>query len=335
MNQTIARVEHIVPFNDVFFRSCYQTAMIVVLKSFNRDIRPLYYSDIHHFEHNLDQNNLYLELLNVIPYHHLYHTYLGIYEKPTLRSADIVKDVIKSIDNGCPVSAFIDRYYQSSAPMYYLKKHSNHTLLLFGYNCEERFFDIVDDYYLSDDSMYTYGKISFEDLEKAYEGFDENYPEFKEVPSYYQYSRDESDYDCTLEVVQQLQENYFSALYENKENMYQALEKLQIFRDDLLSVMHTDRFYKKADFYERMIWWIIQFRKTEQYIYSSLFTGKLQQSLDQVIFYWEQIKTLLLKILIRGGLTDKIQSKLTRFFSEIYELEKNYLDILFSQLSHE
>lgn len=302
------------------------------MKSFGRDIRPLFFSDIHCFEYNAEQNNLYLDLLNVVDYSRLYNRYLGIEEKPTLKSINVVEEACASLKAGCPVSIFIDRYHQSTAPMYYKKKHSNHTILVYGYNYEEQYFNIIDDYYFSEDATYVTAKISFEDLQKSYLGFLQYYPEFEQIPSYYQYSYNNKEYEYSENTLLQLEDKYYAELIANKQKLYKGLEKLNQFSQDFISGLSTTEIYEKADYYERMIWWIIQFRKTEKYIYTELKRDGFQTQLDSVIMCWEKIKILLLKIFIRKSITDKIQKSLEVLFLQICNLEKEYLDALFIEL---
>lgn len=324
---TSKEIKNIEPFNEVPFRDCYQSALIAILKHFGKEIEPLFYTHLLYFNYDSDDKNLNPELQPIIcDDQKLCVECLGLQEHTILRSDNILEDTQKEIDKGRPVIIVIDRYYQRLSPMHYHQIHINHALIIFGYNREKKIFNIIDDYYLDEDCKYKKGIISFEDLENAYSGFCKNFPQFKDIASFYSYCLSDNKEKYNIDI---LRKKYFSSLNKYQCLYIKSLESMKLFIDLIKqSIEEENTFYKKVGLWEKTVWWIIRFHKTDKYILNHIFTNIEFSQMDSLIDCWDKIKFYLLKISLKGKYTDKVKQDVIKLLDKAYIYEEDYIKTL-------
>lgn len=82
----------------------------------------------------------------------------------------IIQFIIDSVDLGFYIRLMVDKFYISS---YWIskKKHVPHDIFIFGYNTEDKTFNVADNFKYG---KYSFEKVSYINIEKGYKGIQEN-----------------------------------------------------------------------------------------------------------------------------------------------------------------
>ncbi len=168
INDTI--IDNVEPFNEIFYKICFNNSFIPVIRFLGKSELPFLINDIivYKLEDDEKWNQFGVEYIS----HNYFEDVLkdeGIEFETKENCDNIVEDTCRAINRGRPVIIWIDCFYDPLRNDTYHKKHMVHTLLIYGYNKEERIFHIVEHKYQHSLS-YAKNTISFSDLTNCYEG---------------------------------------------------------------------------------------------------------------------------------------------------------------------
>lgn len=144
---------------------CYNTALLCAVFRFKRDFRHFMLWDAASAEFR--DKKFKMKLFNVFELNRLLDGIgLQIRSVPTAPES-FVDTVCCCIDEECPVVAYMDLFAHSNFSATYQKIHSEHCVMLFGYERAEQVFHIVDHDYIED---FVYGKrrASFADMRDSF-----------------------------------------------------------------------------------------------------------------------------------------------------------------------
>jgi amino acid adenylation domain-containing protein len=173
-------LENIEPFNELFYKTCFYNSLFPVLGYFGESILPVLMNDIIMYRcssegQSLDEGICYepVRPLEMI----LEEADIGI--DTGLESENIIIGIEKSISNDRPVILRVDSFYESIRKDTYMKKHLNHTLLIYGYDSSEQVFYIIE-HDREENLSYKKCTIPYGDVVNAYTGYREYFADNEE-----------------------------------------------------------------------------------------------------------------------------------------------------------
>lgn len=131
------KIEGVKPFNKFFFRNCYFHQLIAGLTSFGISYESILMGSFVFSEKNFETNKCYAtesEMEKILGYKNI--------------SCNMTKrKLLKCIDKGRPVVVGIDCFFYESRPNTFNKFHEPHHVLVYGYDLENKVFNVVDPNY--------------------------------------------------------------------------------------------------------------------------------------------------------------------------------------------
>ena len=271
------------PFNRFWFVDCYYTAVLAVLKKYNRPIaRFVRAFNIDGIEQKGEYKHKYSPIYpmneTLLDIGMKYHS--GVFE------GDMENKINDLINHKSPVLIHVDCYYLPYCKEYFQKKHCDHVLTVTGYDDSSGSYIVIDQRNL-DSVSFSLNTIDYESLfrsiksamltresfygidyvfmteEKNYHDNNDALPktQFDEViKSTILYLRENS---CDTSVIIERLLNYFLiekevTMYENKQNDLHEIERKEIALKRLLmgflsNSYHNDKTEELIDTLERMI----------------------------------------------------------------------------------
>lgn len=171
-------LEGIEPFNNFFFINCFFNAVFSVLCYFKYPISRLIRHC--HVQFLCDKTGFSLEY----GYQECWQDILkDIDLKLVVKSSqvDLVQEITENLSHKYPVIISVDCFYLPFRHDAYQKQHFFHSLLVYGYEGNAQLFHIIDQVNVESLS-YQKRTISVQDLQKAYNGYLENFSEEKTPP---------------------------------------------------------------------------------------------------------------------------------------------------------
>ncbi|MFE9275690.1 C39 family peptidase [Paenibacillus glucanolyticus] len=164
-------IDHIQPFNDLFYRVCFYNSLFPLLNSNEGSCLSFLVNDVsvYHGEIVNDLPKLEVQYRSNFSLEQLLELH-GIDHYKKQISNDIECDVMEDIDRGRPVIVWVDCFYEKIRNDTYMKKHLSHTWLIHGYNKDERMVHIIEHKY-SDSLTYEKRVVGFSDLNNCYDGY--------------------------------------------------------------------------------------------------------------------------------------------------------------------
>lgn len=190
-DENTVMIEGIEPFNDMFFESCFYNSMFAIIKYYNIDISELikHYNMDYLYQNNDDMLKITasgdwdIELKELLGDR-------GVFYTGTNKCDNIVYKIKTAISREKPVILWIDCYYESYRKDKYKKEHFPHTITVYGYNDDNKTFNIIE-HDRADNVTYDKIEISFSEMEDCYNGFLENF--YDDNYTYYEFGQDECD----------------------------------------------------------------------------------------------------------------------------------------------
>ena len=163
------------PFQDFFFNSCIYSSIFSVVKYFSGDILPFLINGVgcYMFYNTPRRCSLYIRFMHVEEPINIVHKN-GITTQSIQRSKDIHQDIHSALKHGYPVLVMVDCFGESIRGDYYLKKHVPHYLVIFGFDDNLGFYNIIEQN-TADDIRFFKRAITFKDLENAYQCYLDNF----------------------------------------------------------------------------------------------------------------------------------------------------------------
>ncbi|WP_297418088.1 hypothetical protein [Clostridium sp.] len=330
-NQKI--IEGLEPFNEIFYRDCFYNSFFPIVNYFKRDIFSFLVNDIVAYKEDNETSNLNfnIDYLSVNPFAQICSEECLIQSECKEKSEDLVQDIIESINKERPVIVFIDCYYEKIRPEMYKKVHWFHTITVFGYDIEDKTFDIIEHKY-KDNLGYMKRKIGFLELKECNDGFIQNCLEKvgNFAYSFYSFYLDKS-----------LEENYYpkdkkslcdtfkSNLLLKKQEIVCGINSLENFSKSLEEIVLKETVLKdKAEDILNIINNIINCKRVEQYKMNILYCENYEiiNLIDLILEEWNRLRKVIVKYLVSGVYKVKDIEKAIESIKEIVELENIYIE---------
>ncbi|MCP4179823.1 MAG: aminotransferase class III-fold pyridoxal phosphate-dependent enzyme [bacterium] len=320
-------IEGFKPFNDVFFKSCFYNSLFPIIQKFGKDIEHILVNDISSYSLQSDKKILRVgikfdsvrsnkELLNDI----------GVICIEKMRSENIIKEIIESINRNNPVLLWIDCFYESIRNDTFNKIHLDHTILVYGYNIQEETFNIIEH---DNCQNLTYDNITigFKDLMNSYEGFINTFMTDTRI-SYFEFSDTgkNNNHISKNDYGRKLNENLNdleNKIQKGHQNLFLFIQKYKtlVNRGDLLSL--------NIDLLLEGINEIINAKDSEKYLFIMLFHTQFEEIeiLQEIIDKWKKFRTIIARLLYSAKYNEKSLIDSISILQTIYKKELYYLKL--------
>ncbi|MBB6631394.1 hypothetical protein [Clostridium algidicarnis] len=323
-------INGIEPFNEVFYKDCFYNSLFPVIKYFKRDVLSFLINDVAVYKEDNKIGNLNFDAdyTSIYSFERLCCAESLIKLECKKKSDDLIKDIIDSILKERPVIVFIDCYYEKIRPEMHGKVHWFHTVTVFGYDMDNKTFDIIEHRH-KDNLGYEKRKIGFTELINCNEGYIRNFSEQLKRDSYYSFYLDES-----LEDSYQLQDNnILSSLFKsnvllNKEEIINGINRLQFFSKRFEEVVNNEvSLRKNTQDLVNVISNIINCKRVERYKLEKLLPTEYEMInlMDIVIEEWSSIRKIIGKYLFSGIYKPNDIKNAIISINEIVDFENLYI----------
>ncbi len=247
----------------------------------------------------------------------------------------LIEQIEAAINEKMPVIIMVDCMYESLNKECYQIEHSPHSILIYGYDAQERLFYIVE--HRSDTSTY-YEKlvISYEEMLQCYEGFMNHFVHLDiQNSSLYDWKYNDEliapgtfiihgQADAIVPESQFYIAQYFEEYARKEEQIREGLENLRVFRDNFLEVLKDEAELKdKVQTLLKMLINVISRKNIERYRYNRL-EGKesLKFYINTIALHWEKIRDTLVRFEYSKVFTKKIAERIEKHLDEIILYEE-------------
>lgn len=319
------RVVHdIQPFNEVFYIDCYYQALIPVIDYFGGNYHALFANRSSLYQtSNRDSVNFQVDYITEME-DDAFLDSLGIEKKEVVESNDIINELIASLNKGSLAIVNIDCYYVARKKSLFNQSHWSHSILVHGYDQENREFYIVDNQEIQ--SM-SYGKniISFAELLKAYKGYNEFYNSngmqksvffFNKLDREANYADHENVKTFTINNMKNMRKKFinsskvldkivsgFGNIVHDENQLFERINQLNFVFGDLLTA-------KRIDLYKSQ---------------KILADPQLERILSSIVEHYEYICNVMRKLEITKRFNEKSSINLHYKLKQIVNLELEYL----------
>lgn len=289
-------IKNVEPFNDVFYKNCFYHSLFPVITHFSKSILSFLANDVGVYTYDATRGALGLgaDYLSEEPDNGLLNQ-MGISEYTEVPLNDLTERLIHAVDSGRPVIIFVDSFYEPFRIDTYQKMHYAHTLLIYGYDNQKRLFHIIEHAH-HDALSYKKRVISFEDTDKAYEGYSAAFGESE----YSRYSAYTEFYAVPEEEPLDLKRVMKKNAEKRKAEITSGIDSLIAFTGDYAELLAKggEAVLTSAGGLIRALNGIMDNRRVERYKLEKIFgTGcPLNGLLTPIIGLWGEIRTDLIKL---------------------------------------
>lgn len=174
---TVREIEHIEPFNDVFFESCFYNSFFPVVKHYNYSIAPYLANEVPTYSY--ENNKLVVNYISA-------ENRITVMNRNGIKiknndycDDNFINDIKTAVSSDMPVILWVDCYYEPIRNDTYKKVHWCHSILIYGFDENSNEFMVIE-HLIKDNLSYKKRMISFENIKRMAKGYQENfYKEFK------------------------------------------------------------------------------------------------------------------------------------------------------------
>lgn len=327
MKNNRMKIKNIVPYNELFYKSCFYNSLFPVLVFFEKSIDDILFNDISIYAMDEEQEKMIICHLSNQSITDLAEE-MGVTANTNYVADDLISHCTQAIAEGKPVILWVDCYYLSYRADTCYKQHLPHSLLLYGYEMEEEQFYCMEQS-KSDVLDYRERMIPFQDVVKAHEEYLAFYINDMEFPAYLDFqldrqgncaARDETWYwDLTRQMFNQY-----------KEKMQAGALSLHNFLDGLKQILNGQPNTAEGDynFYIQMINQIINSKKIEAYKLNKMpALSKISEKCAELMTLWSfmRAKLMFLSIKMKIKSIEEINEKLDTIYVLEMECLNHYL----------
>lgn len=334
-------LRNIEPFNDIFYQYCFYNSFFPVVHHFDKSILPILINDVIVYNHEKEQDWL-CSNVQYIPLKTEAELLegLGISSNAKVIRENLIDEVITSINNNRPVIIWVDCFYIPDRADTYLKKHNQHTLLVYGFNEFNHSLCIVEHDH-SENLTYKKRLISFSDVLSAYNGYLSNVnnsPAYSTYTEYYPARTGINDgINCGKDDRSVLQYilTFADNMREKKDLIYERLNSLKAFSENIKEAVSSKSMLDENG--EGLLKWlnaIINAKLAERYKIVKLFGEDADtEEVDSIIDNWNNIRANVGRYIYAGIYKKNMCINSFNKLAQIKQLEYMHNDKLFLLLS--
>jgi len=314
----------IIPFNDIFYKSCFYNALFTVLQSCGYPIGYFYVNDFIIYITN-SYGFIKVEYQELKDCKQILRN-IKVRYKGESHVTDIVRYAIDEINQGNILLIWNDPYYASIRKDAYRVKHRSHPWVVSDVDMENKHF-VVYEHTNSDSLNYHKQELSFDELRACYDSY------------ITLYGKDENGYSCysfehkpkKLKINLDLDSTYFANLILNKDKISENRDAMFSFIDSFAEhIMELDYLKASKESLLASLNDLINAKKVEKYVYDNVLKNEL--GLKEVLFCivdkWELIRSTLYKYYLTDKITATKQVLLKEELLNIKDCEKKLYSLL-------
>lgn len=294
-------IENIQPFNDVYI-SCYYSSLFPVINKFGKNILPFLLNNFVHIKYDKDMKKIIAADDKIVSEEKLFSEQGLLIKKDAIGNDTALDDIRFSIKNNSPVIVLIDSYFQRISCNTYLKKHSLHYLLIFGFDDQKQILRINEHAFWES---------------KKYDLFDWEYQEFLDAyngAKLYQKNEEFSNLQIELKGSKRVEnlfalERFLAYIQQNCDCIFQELNLL---RDNISSLFYD---------YNNLQYVLDKYRKSKKAILYVLqrTENKSKKELEEALIVLEKLWGLITKALITKQISARLSNKIEEVSFEFLE----------------
>lgn len=358
-------LDNIIPFNTVFYKTCFHNSLFPVVNHFNRSITPFAANDLFMYAINSSDPLLDAPIRNVtrktipvllqeIGIHMVARAHTTAQPQeftPTaediklldlfsshvdaceIRSrsdiSSIIDDIISALVDHRPVIIWVDCFYESPRKDTFQKEHWMHTLLLYGYDDHARMFYAIEHTY-RDNLTYRELQISYDDIFNAYQGFVSNYQPYTRMPTFYEFYTDNDHlHTSSYRYV------FTTNIRDHQHEIDQGLEGLfSLIHSISRNILHETELQQHSDTIIKTLNAIVAAKQIEYHNMQLLLADhNVIDLLQKIVDSWTLIRQVLIKYKYSQIYNHKKLLEIDQQLKLLAVLEQNYYTELFSVVS--
>ncbi len=295
-------IENIEPFNDIYFKSCFYNSLFPVVNYFRSDLNSILFNDIIVYDSEPEkiESGIGVKYIPVLRDEQLIdHLELEVEMKES--SPDIIDRIQTDISQNRPVILWVDSFYEPLRTDTYMKHHTPHTLLIYGYDQKEELFHIIE-HKSRENLSYKKRQIAYSDVSLAVKGYQENFMTPDRF-SYYSFialrtnsDSEKNPYAKTEKLQSQLLEE-FSA---RKESIFEGLKHMEKFLEHYRRTVLNEQLLKSnVKSLVEGLNTVINFKRVECYRFKRVFSDNhlLSRVACEIEELWELLRVDVAKYL--------------------------------------
>lgn len=318
-------IDNIEPFNSLFYKNCFYNSLFPILKYYGIDILSILVNDVvvyKYKENDCIVSVVYEEVLNNSSI--LSNVGLHLIEIKKNNTKNIIENLKESLNNEKPIILGVDCYYLSIREDTYMKEHWPHTILIYGYDDNSNYFNIIE--HSSRDSL-TYAKrvLSYYETKKSYLSLKKRYPKFLEEIDFYQFEYEQ------VEAITSLNNIFKSNFIAKKTKIKFGIEQLKMFCQIGAEFFNSQKLLdSNIDEIITSLNNIINAKTSQTYLIENLYEESDTSLLliKQVLKLWTDIRIIILKYKFSGIYNKSNMYLIEEMLFSIYEKEEKYYDVL-------
>lgn len=330
-------IQGIEPFNEIFYKNCFYNSVFPIIKYYKKSIFPLLINDVVIYnkedttEGAMSLNASYLPVMSLDELLKCESFRL----ESVMKSKDIISELKAGINTNCPVIVWVDAFYEPLREDTYKKIHRDHTLLVYGYDDEQRIFHIIEHEHM-DDLDYAKREISYDDMQRCYNGFLENYWNNANEPTVY---KNFHNVNCEAES-KNIKQDYIQMLKHNlssqRDSIMTGIKYLKEFRNCFQKeFLMKDNLDKNIEDNILKLNNIINVKRVQMYVFQALFDDTFEgmKLLEGIIDHWSKIRGVVVRYYYTQRYKLSVFQDLIESVDRIIELEEKINNLFYDQLS--
>lgn len=316
-------INNIEPFNDIWYGECFFSSLFPIINHFNGSITSIITNDIFAYSY---KDELGVPIIDLIPKEKLRLDIIlkdiNIGMKCKLKSMNVINDLCNAIINEHPVIILVDCFYEPFRTDTYNTRHVPHSILIYGYNNKDNYFNILEHTYL-DSVIYEKQLINYSDLNNSYSGYLNNYFT-KTSPSFIECFKTNTNLEHN-EIY--YINNFKNKVIEKRDFMIESLKDIDKFSESFLKfVSNTDINKFKDKSFLSSLNRIVNNKNFERYRFLKIFGYNeiIISYIEQVIRNWNTIRGIIAKYEFTSEIKGRALEVIAEKLSSVKNIELMY-----------
>lgn len=316
-------IEGIVPFNEVFYRSCIYNSVFAVMGYYGASVLPVFTNDVILY-HSADQLEG-LEKMNYIEKESLENLLYGQGIRLQVRDVctNVIQEIISCIDKGHPVIVGIDCFFETIRSEFYKKANWSHNVLVYGYDNDTQEMCVIEHSGINN-LDYRERRISYLDIDFAYHSNRSKFSGMEQGRYFMEFSSDGKTYS---EPVAVSCERYLGQLGQHMEEIEKNQEVLPgIYEYIYERTGDWEAVSKNSEKLIRILDGIIEAKNAQMYLYKKLSDTderleKPIELLTGIVKKWKLIRNVIYRSVLTSAYSAESFEGALGKYGEISSLE--------------
>ncbi|MGO4529162.1 beta-ketoacyl synthase N-terminal-like domain-containing protein [Paenibacillus sp. 2TAF8] len=328
---TTVTIEGMIPFNELFYKSCFYNSFLPVLSHYNCSIETVLLNDIFVYHNGFTWKEFAVESIVLKNWSEMQER-LGLKMETEAHHGAFNELIAKlSLDRDCPVIVWVDCYEMINRQDTYKKEHLPHTILICGYDEAQKKYLVIEQVH-KDTLSYEKQWVDFEIVQNGYEAYCTRF-QLKNIPTYYIFSRREDT--IMLENPYSSDSEYMVALQKHAVVIEESNNNLELFVSHLISYIEANHLsITEGRVIIEKINEIIKCKQVESYRFNKLMHNVplVGRCADDILKIWNLIRALFVRLTNSGSRNHENVNQLKEKMALVITMEREYAQkLLYSE----